>query len=130
MQIRPTLVTRGSDALGDAYAKLAWATKLDGDIKRGFADFAMPGDGNARPFSIELRERPRPAGLVIARFIIEEQIPTELRLLAADLVHNTRVALDYVLARLKDEFGGDAGHGSFPVWQSEASWRRKVVGAK
>ena len=57
-------------------------------------------------------------------------MPIELRLLAADLAHNTRVALDYVLARLKDEFGGDAGHGSFPVWQSGELWREKVERAK
>ena len=55
---------------------------------------------------------------------------SELRLLAADLVHNTRVALDYVLARLKDEFGGDAGRGSFPICQSEDLWQRTVVRAK
>lgn len=31
-----------------------------------------------------------------------------MSLLAADLVHNTRVALDHVLARLKDHFSRDA----------------------
>lgn len=30
-----------------------------------------------------------------------------MSLLAADLVHNTRVALDHVLVRLKDHFSGD-----------------------
>ena len=50
-----------------------------------------------------------------------------MSLLAADLVHNTRVALDHVLARLKDHFGGDAGRGSFPTWQSEDLWQENVV---
>jgi hypothetical protein len=121
-----TVVTRGTDALSDAYAKLGWATKLDNDIKRRFADFAMPDGGDEASFGIHLREYPRPAGLVVARFIVKEPMPVELRLLAADLVHNTRVALDYVLARLKDQFGGDAGHGSFPVWQTKDAWREKV----
>jgi hypothetical protein len=43
-------------------------------------------------------------------------MPLEMSLLAADLVHNTRVALDHVPARLKDHFGGDASQGSFPTW--------------
>lgn len=90
----------------------------------------MAGGGDEGSFGIDLREYPRPAGLVVARFIVKEPMPLELRLLAADLVHNTRVALDYVLARLKDEFGGDAGHGSFPVWQSKDAWREKVERAK
>jgi hypothetical protein len=57
-------------------------------------------------------------------------MPTVLRLLAADLIHNTRVALDHVLARLKDVFGGDAGRGSFPTWQTEGLWQQKVIRAK
>jgi hypothetical protein len=54
-------------------------------------------------------------------------MPVEMSLLAADLVHNARVALDHVLARLKDHFGGDAGRGSFPTWQSEDLWQENVV---
>jgi hypothetical protein len=54
-------------------------------------------------------------------------MPLEMSLLAADVVHNTRVALDRVLARLKDHFGGDVGKGSFPSWQSEDEWQRHVV---
>ena len=54
-------------------------------------------------------------------------MPVEMSLLAADLVHNTRVALDHVLARLKDHFGGDVRKGSFPTWQTEELWQENVV---
>lgn len=50
-----------------------------------------------------------------ARFTIEADVPLEMSLVAADLVHDTRVALDHVLAALKEHFGGDPGKGSFPV---------------
>jgi hypothetical protein len=120
-------VSRGSDALSDVYAKLDWASRHHDDIQRQFADFAKPGGGDERPYGITLRERDRPAGLVVASFVVEQSLPLEISLLAADLVHNTRVALDHVLARLKDHFGGDAGDGSFPTWQTEDLWRTKVV---
>jgi hypothetical protein len=120
-------VSSGSDALSDVYAKLDWATKRHDDMQRLFEDFAKPGGGDERPYGIRFRERDRPAGLVVASFIVEQPMPLEMSLLAADLVHNTRVALDHVLARLKDHFGGDAGRGSFPTWQSEDLWQEKVV---
>jgi hypothetical protein len=65
--------------------------------------------------------------MIVAFFIVEQPMPLEMSLLAADVVHNTRVALDHVLARLKDRFGGDPGRGSFPTWQSEDLWREHVV---
>jgi hypothetical protein len=43
---------------------------------------------------------------------------------------NTRTALDHVLARLKDHFGGDAGRGSFPTWQTRALWDANVTNAR
>jgi hypothetical protein len=54
-------------------------------------------------------------------------MPVEMTLLAADLVHNTRAALDHVLARLKDRFGGDVSRGSFPTWQTQNQWQENVV---
>ena len=32
-----------------------------------------------------------------------------------------------MLARLKDHFGGDSGHGSFPTWKCESKWQEEVV---
>jgi hypothetical protein len=83
---------------------------------RRFEDFAKPGGGDERPYGIRFHEPDKPGGLVVASFIVEEPMPLEMSLLAADLVHNTRVALDHVPARLKDHFGGDASQGSFPTW--------------
>jgi hypothetical protein len=120
-------VSAESDALSDAYAKLDWATKRHDAMQRRFEDFAKPGGDDERPYGIRFHEPNRPAGLVVASFIVEQPMPIEMSLLAADLVHNTRVALDHVLARLKDHFGGDAGQGSFPTWQSEEQWQEQVV---
>lgn len=112
-------VSGGSDALSDVYRQLDWATKRYDDMQRRFEHFAKPGGGDERPYGIRFREPDRPAGLVVASFIVEEPMPWEMSLLPADLVHHTRVALDHVLARLKDHLGGDAGQGSFPTWQHE-----------
>lgn len=122
-------MTGGGDALSDVYAKLDWAARRHEEMERLFEDFAKPGGGDERPYGIRYRARNKPAGLVVAFFIVEQPMPLEMSLLAADVVHNTRVALDHVLARLKDHFGGDPGRGSFPTWQSEALWEEKVVKA-
>jgi hypothetical protein len=50
-----------------------------------------------------------------------------MSMLAADVIHNTRVALDHTLARLKDHFGGDSGQGSFPVCRGESEWQDRVI---
>src|SRR4051794_18059686 len=56
----------------------------------------------------------KPPGTVRASFFIERQMPEAMSLLAGDLVHNTRVALDHTVARLKERFGGNPGSGGFP----------------
>jgi hypothetical protein len=56
-------------------------------------------------------------------------MPVEMGLLAADVIHNIRVALDYVLARLKDRFGGNPRRGGFPTWETEELSQEKVVNA-
>jgi hypothetical protein len=113
--------------MSDVYAKLDWATERHADMERVFEAFAKPGGGDDRPYGIRFRERNKPKGLVVAFFIVEEQMPMEMSLLAADVVHNTRVALDHVLARLKDRFGGDPGSGSFPTCQTEEAWLEKLL---
>jgi hypothetical protein len=120
-------VSGGGDALSDVFAKLDWATKRHGDMERLFEEYAKPGGGDERPIGIRFRERNKPAGLVVAFFIVEEPMPVEMSLLAADVVHNTRAALDHVLARLKDHFGGDVERGSFPTRQSEDEWQKRVI---
>jgi hypothetical protein len=65
----------GSDALSDVYAKLDRATKLHDDMRRLFVEFAKPGGGDERPYGARLRERNKPAGLVVAFFIAEEPMP-------------------------------------------------------
>jgi len=65
-----------------------------------FAEFARPGGGDERPYGIQLKKRVRPPGLVVATFIVERARP--MSLLAADLIRNTRTAVDHVLARLKE----------------------------
>jgi len=56
-------------------------------------------------------------------------MPVSMSLLAGDVIHNTRVALDHTLARLKDTFGGNAGRGSFPVCTTPDDWKRRVTDA-
>jgi hypothetical protein len=120
-------VNEGSDALRDVYAKLDWAASRHEAMHRLFEDFAKPAEGDERPYGLQFHEVGKPAGLVVASFIVEQAMPVAMSLLAADLIHNTRVALDHVLARLKDRFGGDAGQGSFPTCQSKPLWQETVV---
>jgi hypothetical protein len=117
----------GKSALRDAYAKLDWAASRHDEMYGIFTESARPGGGDERPYGIQFEVKERPAGLVIARFIVEEEMPGSMSMLAADVIHNTRVALDHTLARLKDHFGGDAGKGSFPVCRSEDDWQDRVV---
>src|SRR4051794_12061402 len=114
----------------DVYAKLDWATSRHDEMYRIFTEFVRPGAGDERPYGIQFELKERPAGLVIARFIVEEQMPEAMSMLAADVIHNTRVALDHTLARLKDHFGGDPGQGSFPICQSELDWQARVKSRK
>jgi hypothetical protein len=39
---------------------------------------------------------------------------------------NARKALDHVLARLKDRFGGDSRSGTFPITESDADWKGRI----
>jgi hypothetical protein len=119
-------VTSGSDALSGAYAKLDWATSHHDEMRRTFEAFVFEREGGT-PYGIEFESRVYPPGLVIARFLVECEMPDAMSLLAGDIVHNTRVALDHTLARLKDHFGGDAGQGSFPICRDEPEWRARVV---
>ena len=54
-------------------------------------------------------------------------MPREMSLLAADLVHNARVALDHIAARLKDHFGGNPRQGGFPVCETDENWKERTV---
>ena len=122
-------MTSGAEAMQDVHSRLDRAIALHEEMNERFRAFARPGGGEERPYGIELREKAKPAGLVIASFIVERPLPVEMGLLAADTIHNTRVALDHILARLRDHFGGDSRRGSFPTWQSETDWRAKVADA-
>jgi hypothetical protein len=115
--------------LAGAYAKLAWANDRHEDMIRTFEAFALRDDPDDRPYGIKFDERTRPAGLIVARFIVESPMPVTMSLLAGDLIHNTRVALDHALARLKDKFGGNAGRGSFPVCTTPDDWKKRVTDA-
>jgi hypothetical protein len=63
-------VSAGSNVFSDVYAKLDWATRRHGDMERLFEEYAKPGGGDERPIGIEFRVRDKPAGLVVASFII------------------------------------------------------------
>jgi len=104
-------MTTGPQRLADAYAKLDWATGRHDQMQIIFAEFARPGGGDERPYGIQLKKRVRPPGLVVATFIVERARP--MSLLAADLIRNTRTAVDHVLARLKEAFGRKPAKGSF-----------------
>jgi hypothetical protein len=122
-------VPTGSDTLESAYAKLDWASSRHDEMERIFIEFARPGGGDERPYGIKFHQPGKPEGLVVASFIMEKSLPVEMSLLAADLIHNARVALDHTLARLKDSFGGSAARGSFPVCQDETGWQNRVATA-
>jgi hypothetical protein len=106
------------------YAKLGWAEKHLADFMDLGRDYLRPGGGDERPLGIQLDNRRPP--VVVATFIIEQPMPVEISLHAGDLVHNARTALDHVLARLKDHFGGDVRDGTFPITESDADWKGRV----
>lgn len=108
----------------DVYAKLAWAEKHLADLMSLGRHYLRPGGGDERPLGIEF-DNSRPP-VVVAKFIVEKPLPIEISLHAGDLVHNTRTALDHVLSRLKDHFGGDSRSGTFPITESDADWKGRV----
>jgi hypothetical protein len=117
-------MSRGSDAMRDVYAKLRWAENHLADLMELARDYLRPGGGDERPLGIEFDQGRLP--IVVARFIAEKPVPVEISLHAADLLHNARTALDHVLARLKDQFGGDARSGTFPITESDADWEGRI----
>src|SRR4051794_25149046 len=110
--------------MGDVYAKLAWADKHLADLMSLGRDHLRPGGGDERPLGIEFDDSRLP--FVVAKFIVETPLPTEIGLEAGDVVHNARTALDHILARLKDHFGGDGRSGTFPITESDADWKGRV----
>jgi len=117
-------MSKGTDAMRDVYSKLEWAEKHLADLMDLGQDYLRPGGGDERPLGIRFNDRHPP--LVIASFIVEKPMPVEMSLHAGDLVHNARTALDHVLARLKDHFGGDTRSGTFPITESDADWKGRV----
>ena len=68
-------MTDAAAAMDDVYAKLDWATRHHDDMLRLFEQFARPGGGDERPYRIKFHEHDRPAGLLVARFIVGEPMP-------------------------------------------------------
>ena len=91
---------------------------------------AKPGSGDDRPYGVQFLETGYTVGPVVASFMVTETMPVEMSLLAADVVHNTRTALEHVLAQLKEHMGGDPGAGVFPTRTTEELWLKHVVRAK
>lgn len=115
------------DTLTGALAKLGWAqSRLDAMLAAWSAFLAESDEGT--PYVLEFDSIPKPAGRVVVWFNAEREMPDEVSLLAADLVHNTRAALDHTLAGLKARFGGDAGSGSFPICKTSNDWASRVDG--
>lgn len=115
--------------LHSAYAKLAWAHSRHEEMERTFEKFVRASEGGT-PYGIQCRLLEKPPGAVRATFIVEREMPDEMSLLAGDVAHNTRVALDHTLAKLKEHFGGDPGRGSFPICQAEDEWTLRVANAR
>lgn len=121
----------GTHVFASAYAKLDWALSLHERMQSVFAEFALKEHHETgRPYGIRFRVAPKPRGLVVAKFIVERPMPDEMALLAGDLIHNTRVALDHTLARLKEHFGGKPGRGSFPICMTTEDWEERVTRTK
>jgi hypothetical protein len=110
--------------MSDVDAKLEWAGKHLAEIMSLAREYLRPGGGDDRPLGIEFDNRLPP--IVVAKFIAEKPLPIEISLHAGDLVHNARTALDHVLARLKDHFGGDSRSGTFPITESDADWKGRI----
>src|SRR4051812_19530728 len=111
-------MSRGSDAMRDVYAKLGWAKTHVVELTKLGEDYLRPGGGDERPLGVAWDIRRPP--MVVARFMIDEPMPVEISLHAGDSIHNTRTALDHIVARLKEHLGGNPGQGGFPITQSDS----------
>lgn len=123
-------MSKGSTAMRDVHSKLDWALQHHARMASVFEAYAKPGSGDDRPYGIQFLETGYTVGSVVASFMATETMPVEMSLLAADVVHNTRTALEHVLARLKEHMGGDPGAGIFPTRTSEELWLKHVVRTK
>jgi hypothetical protein len=123
-------VSRGSNAMRDVNAKLDWASEKHDEMLSTFEAWLKPGGGDDRPCGIRWHAASRPSGLLVAFFSVDHPMPAKMTMLAADLVHNTRSALDHVLARLKEHLGGDPGQGHFPTRQRAELWQQHIIKAK
>jgi hypothetical protein len=123
-------MSKGGMAMLDVHRKLDWALQHHTRMADVFEAYAKPGGGDDRPYGIQFLETGHTVGSVVASFMVTEAMPVEMSLLAADVVHNTRTALEHVLARLKEHMGGDPGAGIFPTRTTEDLWQKHVVKAR
>ena len=70
----------GTDAMRDVYSKLDWAASRHDEMMRRFEEFAKPGGGEMIAHTDLLRSPGRPAGLVVAKFLVEEPMPVAMGL--------------------------------------------------
>jgi hypothetical protein len=97
-------------------------------MTRRFEAFLRESE-DGTPHGIQFRAASKPAGMVVATFVVDREMPDEMALLAGDLVHNTRAALDHTLAQLKEHFGGNPASRSSPICRTSGDWRDRVIDA-
>jgi hypothetical protein len=119
------LVTVTEDPLFSAKAKLEWARGQLAMLDSMFLAWLRIESGDQRPLGVRFHLE-ADTRVVTAYFTADEDLPIEMSLMAGDLVHNARVALDHSVAALKRNLGGNHRKGGFPVYVDPADWDTKV----
>jgi hypothetical protein len=112
------LVAADNSPLTDAYAKLSWA---DDHIDRLISEMRNVGEVPAQAVTAE--DGLEPPYLHLRKILVPE-IPTHLAFIAADAIHNIRIALDYLMAALTAQ-NGKVTFPTFPICETQKQLRKR-----
>lgn len=83
--------------------------------------------GEDEPYAIEFEENPH-AGVYVARFRVLRPIEPRFSVIFGEIVHNLRSALDHLVCRIVEAYGGTARRTHyFSVYDDEVAFIRDVL---
>jgi integrase len=120
MSVKPRAVD-----LSDVFAKLDWAERHIETFRQTVEDFEAR---KPAPFGFRTEKQPRADGSVEYELyaIVRKPPPRELALIAGDVAHNVRSALDHLVYALSLAKAQRSGKTQFPIFTDEC--RFKVLG--
>lgn len=120
-----------ADLFSDIRAKIKWADKHIGDFKVALTKFNA-----TQPYSLRVDVETDPAKPFV-HMLKAEPVPTEIRLIAGDVIQNLRSTLDYLACALVRANGSvPTRSNEFPIFDGpitsklETRFRKKVEGMR